>query len=156
MKCRKNQATKTYERVFGGKKREEYYCLSCFHESFVSVESDGTENGKSYEVCPYCGTSEETLKKTSLVGCAKCYKTIGKTAIPMLIRMQGVEAHRGKSAATSNSEHIRLRLEELATLIKVYRETGENERAKKCLDEYNKLNRRLSEGGNDGKFTRIH
>ena len=157
VKCKKNQATKTYERVLGGEKCEEYYCLSCFHESFLSVDVDGRENGATYDVCPCCGTNVETLKKTSLVGCARCYRTIGKVAIPMVIRMQGGEAHRGKrAAAVSQEEHIRLRCAELLMLIRAYRERGDSERAKSCFDEYNRLKDYLFSGGADGKFTRIY
>ena len=157
VKCRKNQATKTHERLVGGEKRKEYYCLTCFHESFLSVDVDGTEQGKSYDVCPCCGTSAETLKKTSLVGCSRCYQTIGKVAIPMVIAMQGVEAHRGKrAAAVSKAEHIRLRCRELLMLADAYQARGETQRAKSCVDEYNRLQDHLFSGGADGKFTRVH
>ena len=157
VKCRKNQATKTYERILGGEKREEFYCLSCFHESFLSVEVDGMENGKTYSVCPYCNTSVETLKKTSLVGCAHCYHTIGAAAIPMVIRMQGVEAHCGKTPILRSGEaQVHLRRKELSLLVKMYRQKGDEERAKSCLDEYNRLSLYFVGGGVDGTNKRTY
>ena len=157
IKCRKNQATKTYERVVGGEKREEFYCLSCFHESFLSVDVDGMEHGKTYSTCPYCNTSVETLQKTSLVGCAHCYQTIGVAAIPMVVRMQGVEAHRGKTASVpSQEEQVQLRRNELLVLAKAYREKGDEARAKTCVEEYNRLTAYLRGGGVDGKNKRVH
>ena len=51
-KCKKNQATKTYETLKNGKKQTEYFCLECYHKGFVYVEE-----GEALSACPYCGTT---------------------------------------------------------------------------------------------------
>lgn len=153
MQCKKNQATKTYARVIGNKRREEYYCLSCYHKTFLETGTDG----KAEKVCPYCGRTAAEVKKTSIVGCAKCYETLKWVVAPMLTGMQGVEAHRGKSATSASGKAaIELRCKELLTLMEIYRNAGDNERAKSCYDEYNRLNDYLRAGGNYGEHTGIY
>ena len=58
-KCRKNQATKTYEQMRKGKKEVSYYCLDCYHKSFLCDE----ENSLAfvYSACSYCGTTAEEI-----------------------------------------------------------------------------------------------
>lgn len=95
--CKKNEATKTYEKVRGGKKTVEYYCLTCYERSFLEPETSVFSD--STDTCPYCGASLADFEKTKLVGCAHCYKTMIKGVMPSIIKMQGKEAHAGKTPA---------------------------------------------------------
>ena len=53
--CKKNQATKTYDRITDGKKQTEYYCLDCYHRLFISIEADAAEGkggDRQIAMCP--------------------------------------------------------------------------------------------------------
>ena len=102
--CKKNQATKTYDRITDGKKQTEYYCLDCYHRLFISIEADAAEGkggDRQIAMCPYCGTSEEDFRARGLVGCAQCYQSLSKAVIPVVIRLQGTETHCGKKPRNS-------------------------------------------------------
>ena len=103
--CKKNQATKTYDRITDGKKQTEYYCLDCYHRLFISIEADAAEGkggDRQIAMCPYCGTSEEDFRACGLVGCAQCYQSLSKAVIPVVIRLQGTETHCGKKQLWGN------------------------------------------------------
>ncbi len=110
--CKKNQATKTYERIKKGKPTVEYYCMACYAENFLSGGSDGVERN----ACPYCGTTAEEIKKRNLVGCAKCYDTMETTLYPIVTAFQGEEAHKGKKPLGGEAERVARRYYELSTI----------------------------------------
>ena len=142
--CKKNHPAVSYQRNVGGEIQVEHYCFACYEKLFLSVEADGHENGRTYEVCPYCGTSLEAVKKTALVGCAHCYHTLGTVTIPMVIRMQQGQAdtHRGKKS--ENSDPIikhKNRRKELVALSMYYSNLGETALAEKYRQEMELLER---------------
>ncbi len=114
-KCKKNQATKTYELIKNGKKETAYYCLQCYHKDFVCVETEET-----LSACPYCGTTASYFKRTGLVGCANCYQTLAHAVYPTVTKMQGGERHRGKSAYEDYAERIERRCNELDIMANKY------------------------------------
>ncbi len=114
-KCKKNQATKTYELIKNSKKETVYYCLECYHNDFVCVETEST-----LSACPYCGTTVTQFKKTSLVGCAQCYQTLSHAVFPLVTKMQGGEKHRGKRAYETEQERIERRRKELDIMANKY------------------------------------
>lgn len=153
--CKKNQATKIFVRGRAGKQKEEVYCLDCYRNRFLSVEYDGEENGRSFDTCPYCGTKAEDFKRTTLVGCANCYKTIGNAVLPVLINMQGGEVHAGKRGALGE-ENLALRLRELKILYDSYQKEGDEKRAQAVAREYNRLQadaQAVKKGGYHGSLT---
>lgn len=154
-KCKKNQATKTFVRGRAGRQKEEYYCFECYRNHFLSVEFDGEENGRSFDTCPYCGVKAEEFRRTSLVGCAMCYKTIGKSVLPTLIGMQGAEVHVGKEGA-EEGKRIQLRLKELKLLYDSYRQDGDEKRAFEVAESYKRLQEKMQNlfvGGKNGTLT---
>lgn len=114
-KCKKNQATKTYELIKNGKQERVYYCLECYHNDFVFVETETT-----LSACPYCGTTATQFKRTSLVGCAQCYTALAHVVFPVVSKMQGGEKHRGKRAYETEEERIELRRKELDIMANKY------------------------------------
>ena len=119
--CRKNQATKTYEKIRGGKKEVSYYCLDCYHKLFIGF--NGQSEADLLSECPYCATTAEEVKKSNIVGCAKCYETLKDALYPVVAKMQGEEIHKGKKPFGRNSERVERRCNELKTLIeKAYAE----------------------------------
>ena len=114
-KCKKNQAAKTYELIKNGKRETVYYCLECYHNDFVCVETE-----TNLSVCPYCGTTIAQFKKTSLVGCAQCYQALAHAVFPVVTKMQGGEKHCGKQAYKTYAERIKRRRQELDTMANKY------------------------------------
>lgn len=112
-KCRKNQATKSYERIKNGDNRIEYYCLDCYHASFV----DGFDEETALTACPYCGTTAESVKKRNLVGCAECYTSLRAVLFPIVKKMQGGKVHTGKTPVGDERERVRRRCNELRQII---------------------------------------
>lgn len=133
--CRKNQATKTYEQIKKGKKTVEYYCLDCYHTLFITDDGGGRE----LAVCPRCGTTVEEVKKRNLVGCAYCYTAHASALFPVVVKMQGEEAHKGKAPLGGVSERLARRCYELKTVAKKLRDDGDNESAKARLERLSAL-----------------
>ena len=108
VRCKKNQAIKTYEQVRNGKTEYAYYCLKC--DEFLQ------ERERTY--CPYCGTTAAKFQRTKLVGCEKCYQALRIVVDPVVEKMQGTTPHMGKRAYVNKQERIKQRCEELSTLAK--------------------------------------
>ncbi len=146
--CKKNHPAVSYERKVRGGIEVEHYCLTCYENKFLSVGSDGHEDGKTYEVCPYCGAKADEVKKTALVGCAKCYHTLGVLTIPMVIRMQqnASDVHRGKCAVDGEGAQRSNRRKELQALAFHYEKVGDTLRAKAYLEKIDELDRGAKAG----------
>ncbi len=90
--CNKHHAARVYEDKNAPEKRE-FYCLECYNRLFL----DGDGDGRGTKECPYCGMELSQVEKGQLVGCAHCYKTMSEGLLPMIQKMQGVRAHKGKT-----------------------------------------------------------
>ncbi len=115
--CKKNQASKTYERMKSVDKKTvkttEYYCLDCYHRLFITVDVSGA--GRT--VCPSCGMTVAAFKQKKLVGCAKCYFYLSEAVLPVVLKMQGAaEAHRGKEEIGDEREKLVKRAHEVQIL----------------------------------------
>ena len=138
--CKKNQATKSYERLKKGKKEIEYYCLNCYHNAFL--KADTAESDTPHSACPYCGTTVAEIKKRNMVGCAYCYTTLYTVLQPTVKKMQGDCAHAGKKPYETIAEKQERRRGELEVLAsKCYRENDDVAGAK-----YDEQISRLIEG----------
>ena len=93
--CKQKEATKSYEQLKKGKSVVEYYCMDCYHQLFL--EENAKTDGETLSVCPYCGMSLQEVSASKLVGCAHCYATMRKGVNPLVIKMQGDRAHKGKT-----------------------------------------------------------
>lgn len=133
--CKKNQATKTYEQIKKGKKTVDYYCMDCYARLFITTD----EREETASVCPYCGTTAEEIKKRNLVGCANCYKTLKAVLYPMVTKMQGGEAHKGKTPQGDEDERISRRCYELKTIAEKRMSEGDFEGAKLYLQRLSAL-----------------
>ncbi len=56
--------------------------------------------------CPYCGTSLTEALKSGLVGCAHCYQEMWAGLFPLVKKMQGGRAHRGKTPPIEIAEDL--------------------------------------------------
>ena len=130
--CRKNQATKTYEKVRGGKKAVSYLCLDCYHK--LCIDMNGQSETDSFSECPYCGTTSEEVKKRNIVGCAKCYEMLKGPLYPVVMKMQGGEIHKGKRPLGGASEKVERRCNELKMLIENAYDEKDYARAKEYTE----------------------
>lgn len=134
--CKKNQATKTYEQIKNGKKAVEYYCLDCYHRQFITSEG---ETGAGLSVCPYCSATAEEVKKRNLVGCAYCYKAFKKILYPVVAKLQGGEAHKGKKPLGGDMERLARRRYEAKTVMEMLQKDGDFEGARAYAERLNAL-----------------
>ncbi|MBQ8685716.1 MAG: hypothetical protein IJ514_06075 [Clostridia bacterium] len=141
--CKKNQATKTYEQIKKGKKTVDYYCMDCYARLFIAAD----ETSETASVCPYCGTTAEEVKKRNLVGCANCYKTLKGVLFPVVTKMQGGEAHKGKSPLGGESERIARRCYELKTIADKLFSEGDYDGARLYLQRLTALENGMTEEG---------
>lgn len=144
--CKKNQAIKTHEKTIDGKKQTEYYCLDCYHRLFISAEEAEKTAGGQIAMCPYCGTSEEDFRVRGRVGCAQCYQYLAGVVLPVVIRMQGDEAHCGKRREISDErEEMISRRNFLQNRVEEYMRAKDYAAVKKCSEELKKLKKALYE-----------
>ncbi|MBQ8291507.1 MAG: hypothetical protein IJX88_03230 [Clostridia bacterium] len=135
-KCKKNQATKSYEQIKNGKKSLEYYCLDCYHRLFLDVgESTGTT------VCPYCGVTADEVKRRNIVGCAMCYESLKDALYPIVTKLQGGQKHKGKKPVGDKSEDIRRRCYELRAIADKLNAEGDFDGARAYVECLVKLQR---------------
>ena len=144
--CKKNQATKSREGMNdGGEKRTSYYCPECYQKLFISLDFS-TAQKASDAACPYCGTTSDEFSRTGLVGCARCYSTLAGAVLPVVVRMQGGETHRGKRSKNTDEraemikrrDFLKTRVEELLKAKRFGVATG-------YVEELKELNKRLYE-----------
>lgn len=113
--CKKNQATKSRERVLaGGKAEAGYFCLDCYHKLF---EQERGEGARTDCVCARCGTTADEFLRTKLVGCVECYQNLADWVLPVLEKMQGCDGHVGGGEPISERERLGKRAHELQILL---------------------------------------
>ena len=136
-KCRKNQATKTSEQIRKGKKEIFYYCLDCYHKTFLC--DDEKSDAAVYSACPYCGTAVEEFKRRNLVGCAYCYQTLQRAVYPVIRKMQGAQRHNGKLLYETEREKTEHRAFELKVLAEKRYLDGDEEGAAEYEEQISRL-----------------
>lgn len=92
--CKKGHIARTYTDKGKSGALVEYYCLDCYSRLFLDEIDPGMD---SAEICPYCGMSAKEAQAGKLVGCAHCYVAMQAAVYPMIYKMQGERAHRGKT-----------------------------------------------------------
>ncbi len=112
--CKKNQATKTYERVQNQRSETKYYCLDCYYRLFIAPENTAQA---TKQACSYCGTTVETLKKRNLVGCAKCYSELANALMPVIVKVQKNDLHTGTAPDGDRAESVARRCNELKMIV---------------------------------------
>ena len=150
--CKKNQPIVLYERKTVDGPKTEPYCLACYEKLFLTVEPEEAET-RALTVCPYCGSTVDELKKTGLVGCANCYKSMSGAVIPTVVRMQqgGKDAHRGKvSENVRRKSRAERRYEELLALKEYYEEAGDIKLALRYEKTAEALRIEIKRGNYDG------
>lgn len=145
--CKENQAVKTYERIKNNKKTVEAYCLHCYEQLFLSEETAGIDD--SAHTCPYCGMTLAEFESKKLVGCAYCYTMMRGGVLPMIIKMQGKEVHKGKTPSLDSFEEQTLeRLGRTTLTEEEYQAALERSRLRRQCEELEIIIAKLTEEEN--------
>lgn len=112
------------------------------------IEQEAPSEEPDALVCPNCGMRYEDFQHTGKIGCSVCYQTFRRELFPLLRRIHGASAHRGKiphrsGSALERKQHIARLREELKRTI----EQEEYERAAELRDEIRALELKEQEGG---------
>ena len=108
--CGKREAKIHFTEIREGKKTEMHICEQCAHEknmalAFPAVLSQLVKGGpvapRETEAvpaaCPGCGLAYAEFKAKGRLGCPRCYAAFGPVLIPLLEKVHGAAAHRGKT-----------------------------------------------------------
>ena len=62
------------------------------------IEQAGKKGGKEAKPlkCPICGITSEQFRAKGRLGCSDCYRVFAESLIPVLSKVHGSTAHRGK------------------------------------------------------------
>jgi len=107
--CHQQPATVHLTTIVGGEKTEQHLCAACCqkHKQAMTMagmstlllnllsasKGEAQDEGKA---CPHCGQTYAAFRKSSLLGCAKCYETFRGEVMPMLERVHGKTRHVGR------------------------------------------------------------
>jgi len=111
--CQQNEATIHLTQMVNNQSRELHLCEGCAEESGMNVQNVmsipeilfglgasgavSKENGQpSTKSCPHCHMRDCDFKKTSRLGCPRCYEAFAEELGPMLAAMHKGTQHVGK------------------------------------------------------------
>lgn len=92
--CKRRHVVKTHTEKGKNGISVKFYCLDCYSRLFLDEVDLSAENTT---ICPYCGMSAKEAQAGKLVGCAHCYTALQSAVYPMIYKMQGERAHKGKT-----------------------------------------------------------
>jgi len=108
--CGKREAKIHFTEIREGKKTEMHICEQCAQEknmslAFPAVLSQLVKGGPAVPreteavpaACPGCGLAYAEFKAKGRLGCPRCYAAFGPVLIPLLEKVHGAAAHRGKT-----------------------------------------------------------
>ena len=135
VRCKKNQATKSYTDIRTPHAKAEYYCLDCYEKTFGEADKEDANT----LCCPYCGVTADEVKKRNIVGCAMCYETLGEVLYPIVSKFQGTYLHTGKRPVGDSSENIRRRCYELKSIADKLNADGDFDGARAYIERLSAL-----------------
>jgi protein arginine kinase activator len=108
--CGKREAKIHFTEIREGKKTEMHICEQCAHEKNMSMAFPAVlsqlvkgvppaprESEAVPATCPGCGLAYAEFKAKGRLGCPRCYAAFGPVLIPLLEKVHGASAHRGKT-----------------------------------------------------------
>lgn len=113
--CKTNEATVHFKQAIDGEVRELNCCQTCAAKNGFDVQSpmaltdflfglgmqDAGGDEPDDRVCAACGLTRAAFRKTSRLGCARCYEAFADELAPMLQDMHRAAEHAGKVPATA-------------------------------------------------------
>lgn len=110
----------------------------------ISKPADTGDDGNSLSItCANCGYTEEKLKSTGRLGCAKCYDTFCESIDAMIANMHKGSSHVGKVPTLHQKDSIRRQLLELDKDLKSYIKQENYEEAAKVRDTIAELKKAM-------------
>jgi len=108
--CNKREAKIHFTEIKDGKKTEMHICEQCAHEknmvlAFPSLLSHIVKGGGAPvadseavpAVCPHCGLAYADFKAKGRLGCPVCYDVFAPVLVPLMEKVHGATAHRGRT-----------------------------------------------------------
>ena len=149
--CQQREATVHIKQVQDGNAREVHVCAECAAQHGLEGVSpmELTDflfgvGGSLEDVrppaddkrCPVCGFTGKEFKKTSRLGCMRCYETFAEDVQPVLVSMHRGDQHVGKVPARERKRYELVRIEqEMAVAV----QTQDFEAAARCRDRIREL-----------------
>lgn len=113
--CKTNEATVHFKQAIEGDVRELNCCPDCAAKNGFDMQSpmaltdflfgvgmqDGGGGDDAEHACPACGLTLAAFRKTSRMGCARCYETFSDDLTLMLQDMHRAAEHAGKVPASA-------------------------------------------------------
>lgn len=84
-------------------------CESCYKRLYGDGDIYCEEKNAVRKECPACGTTYDDFRRTSLMGCAECYKAFRAELTPVLGYIQRSAQHVGKVPAGAGEAYDDLR-----------------------------------------------
>ena len=111
--CQSREATVRFKQVINGEARELYVCGDCAAKNGFDVQSpmaltdflfglgapEEEPAASDEKRCPSCGLTYGRFRKTSLLGCPRCYETFSEELEQPLYAIHGADRHCGKMPA---------------------------------------------------------
>jgi protein arginine kinase activator len=111
--CQDNEAVVHFKQVVNGDVRELYVCKDCAVKNGFDVQSpmaltdflfglgmpESEVSDTDEKTCPSCGLTLGALRKSSRLGCARCYETFSEELDEILQAMHRADRHVGKLPA---------------------------------------------------------
>ena len=151
--CGKREAKIHFTELRDGKKTEMHICEQCAQEknmalAFPAVLSQLVKGGpvapRETEAvpaaCPGCGLAYAEFKAKGRLGCPRCYAAFGPVLIPLLEKVHGAAAHRGKTPErVKGALASRRELKEIEAQLDAAVENEEYEKAAQLRDRIREM-----------------
>lgn len=113
------------------------------HDSALAGSNKGVNKQNA---CPQCGQSYAHFAQSGKFGCDRCYETFGENLEPLLRRLHGSRAHRGKvPARTGGSIRLKKELQDLKYKLHELIKAEKFEEAAKIRDKIRELEREIAD-----------
>jgi protein arginine kinase activator len=125
--CQQREATVHIKQVQDGNAREVHVCAECAAQHGlegispmdltdflfgVGATRDDVHSPADDKRCPGCGFTGKEFKKTSRLGCMRCYETFAGDVQPILVSMHRGDQHVGKVPLCERKRYDMVRLEQ--------------------------------------------
>lgn len=127
--CQSQEATVHYKEVCDGAVAESHLCEQCARAQGLPLDQklpltdflfgvgagsaafrpDTSPAGAS--ACPFCGMTQEKLRKHSRFGCSECYIVFADDVARMVRELQRDDSHRGKTVFSLSVEALQAAIE---------------------------------------------
>ena len=164
--CKKNKANIHYAEVINNKVKKLNICEDCAAKKGIGMTPpfsigellggltppEFVTDAIDKTTCPLCGMNYAKFKETGRLGCSQCYKTFGKSLMPILRSIHRSVRHVGKvPSREEKAMDAVLKINEFEKKIRKAVENEEYELAAKFRDEMRELEKKKKRDDLEGK-----